>query len=498
MSFTSSSFLIFFPVVTALYFIIPRRFKRTWLLLASYYFYSSWNPKYSIMLATATLITYSCGLLLGRAGKNNNGNQKLRKKLWLVIGISANVLMLAFFKYFDFALNSLSGILSFIGISFITPEFDILLPVGISFYTLQAVGYIIDVYRGESASEKNLLSFSLYMSFFPQLISGPIPRSGVLLRQISENRDCDSFDYNRVKRGLLLMLWGIFQKLVIADRLGILVNQVFDNYANYAGFEIVIAAVFFAFQLYCDFGGYSNIAIGAAGVLGFNIPENFKQPYFSLSVKEFWRRWHISLSTWLRDYLYIPLGGNRKGKLRKHFNTMLTFLVSGLWHGASWHYVAWGGLHGLYLVLEDVLKPVGQFLRKLFKVNTACWSFRFFRGLLTFVLVDFAWIFFRANGTLTAFRILKNMISDFNPWIFFNGSIFKLGLDQKDFVVVLVALLIVIIVDWMHEKGSVRDKLASRNLPFRWLTYFGVIFAILIFGVYGPGYDALSFFYFQF
>ena len=292
-----------------------------------------WNVKYALLIALSTLITYASGLLI----------HWRRKRLWVLLSFASNLAILFFFKYFGFFLDNLTAALALAGVAFKRPAFDVILPVGISFYTFQALSYTMDVYRGEVEPERNPFRYALFVSFFPQLVAGPIERSKNLLGQLYERHD---FDPDRARDGMLLMLWGMFEKIVIADRLALLVDYVYDHYAQLPGATIVLATVFFAFQIYCDFGGYSHIAIGAAQVMGFTLMENFRRPYLAQSAAEFWRRWHISLSTWFRDYLYIPMGGSRRGAFRKYLNTMVTFLVSGLWHGANWSFVVWGGLNG--------------------------------------------------------------------------------------------------------------------------------------------------------
>jgi len=333
MLFNSAEFLIFFPIVVLTYFLIPHKIRHIWLLVCSYFFYMCWNPKYALLMATSTIITYASGVLIEKYYE--------RRKLWVGLSFVSNLSILFFFKYFDFALNNINQLLEYLGVSVITTTFDVVLPVGISFYTFQALSYTMDVYRGEIKAQKNLAKYALFVSFFPQLVAGPIERSGNLLNQIDERH---TFDCDRVKRGLLLMAWGFFEKLMIADRAAILVNQIYGNYENYGSVALILATLAFAVQIYCDFSGYSDIAIGAAQVMGFSLMQNFRQPYFSLSIAEFWRRWHISLSTWFRDYLYIPLGGSRCSKIKKYRNLMVTFMVSGLWHGSSWNYVIWGGV----------------------------------------------------------------------------------------------------------------------------------------------------------
>ncbi|MGN0348852.1 MAG: MBOAT family O-acyltransferase [Roseburia sp.] len=335
MVFNSSSFLVFFPIVVLVYFVFPPKRQWIWLLVSSYYFYLSWNIKYGVLLLTTTIITWLGGMFL----EQYKGVKWIRQGC-VGICLVVDLAILGIFKYQDFVLDSIIEIANRFGVSLsFDNRLDVLLPVGISFYTFQALGYVIDVYRGEKA-EHNFFRYALFLSFFPQLVAGPIERSKNLLGQL---RQTHAFDYRRVKNGLLLMLWGLFQKMIIADRVALLVNTVYNNYGNYHGIFIVIATVFFAIQIYCDFGGYSDIAIGASQVMGIDLMQNFNKPYFAVSVKDFWQRWHISLTAWLRDYLYIPLGGNRKGKVRKYINTMIVFLTSGIWHGANWTYVIWGG-----------------------------------------------------------------------------------------------------------------------------------------------------------
>lgn len=322
-----------------------------WLLCASYYFYMSWNPKYALLIAFSTVVTYLSGLLIGIINENNGDSssqlqKSVRLKKWVVAGsFTVNLAILFFFKYFDFALSNVNRILTAVGISMIEKPFDVLLPVGISFYTFQALSYTMDVYRGDVRAERNILKYALFVSFFPQLVAGPIEQSKNLLSQVEKAHTFQLWNYNRIANGAVIMLWGYFQKMVIADRVALLVDTVYDKYWLYGSTALILASVLFAVQIYCDFASYSSIAIGAAEIMGFSLMENFDTPYFSRSVKEFWRRWHISLSSWFRDYLYIPLGGNRKGKVRKYINTMVVFLTSGLWHGASWNFVVWGGAY---------------------------------------------------------------------------------------------------------------------------------------------------------
>lgn len=494
MLFTSIGFFIFFPIVTIAYFIIPHKFRWMWLLLSSYYFYMCWNPKYLLLLGTSTIVTYISGLLIDRANGIEDEKKSIRiKKIWVFASFAINLSILSIFKYFNFFSESLNILFSSLNLTINLPSFDIMLPVGISFYTFQALSYTMDVYRRDVKAERNLGKYALFVSFFPQLISGPIEKSKNFLSQIEEKH---YFDYYRIKNGILLMIWGFFQKVVVADRLGMLVNTVYNSPKSYKGFQIILATIFYAFQIYCDFGAYSDIARGAAKVMGFSLTKNFERPYFSKSIKEFWRRWHISLSTWFRDYLYIPLGGSRHGRLRKYINTMIVFLVSGLWHGADFTFIIWGGLHGVYQIIGDILSPVKGKLIKGFNIRTKEFNYKLLQVITTFILVDFAWIFFRANTYSDAITLIKNMFY-FNPWIFIDKSIYSLGLDSKEFFLAVISIIIVLAMNLLQRKRDLTLQFSKQNLVFRWLIYVTAIIAILIFGVFA-GYDAQQFIYFQF
>jgi D-alanyl-lipoteichoic acid acyltransferase DltB (MBOAT superfamily) len=455
----------------------------------------SFEPKFALLIAATTIITYFSGLFIRWADKTKSGKYAaFSKKLWVFISFASNLGILFFYKYYNFFDTSVSKLFSWFDISISMPVLKVVLPVGISFYTLQALSYTIDVYRKDIKAEVNIVKYALFVSFFPQLASGPIEKSKNMLKQYSEKHN---FDYFRVKNGLVLIMWGFFQKLFIADRLGILVNTVFNAPQNYKGFQIVLAVFFFAFQLYCDFGAYSDIAVGAGQVLGYDLTRNFKQPYLARSIKEFWRRWHISLTSWFRDYLYFPLGGNRCSKARNYFNIMIVFLVSGLWHGAAVNFIIWGALHGSYQLLGNLLKPVKERIIKILRIDTDVFSFKLFQVICTFCLVDFAWLFFRANSFSDAKILIKNMMY-FNPWIFTDGSIYSLGLDQKDLAMAVAGILIMIVTDVLRRTKSLRFELSMQNTVFRWSVYIAVIVLILIFGIYGPGYDKQQFIYNQF
>ena len=386
MLFNSYNFLIFFPIVTLIYYLIPHKVRYIWLLAASYYFYMCWNAKYALILLFSTAITYASGILIDKANKIEDEKKRTkRKKIYVAISFIINLSILFLFKYFDFAVDNINKILGLLHIQLLNPSFDVVLPVGISFYIFQALSYTMDVYRKDVEAERNFLKYALFVSFFPQLVAGPIERSKNLLEQVHERH---YFDAQRVKDGLLLMIWGGFQKIVIADRVAIVVDTIFNSFPKYGGMYVVVGAVLFAIQIYCDFAGYSTIAIGAAKVMGFKLMENFNAPYMSMSVAEFWRRWHISLSSWFRDYLYIPLGGNRKGKIRKYINIMIVFLVSGLWHGASWSFVVWGGLNGIFQIIGAELKKARDWVVEQLHLNRETASHKIYKIITTYSLLQ--------------------------------------------------------------------------------------------------------------
>lgn len=494
MLFNSLDFLIFFPVVVLIYFIIPRKIRYIWLLVASYYFYMCWNTKYALLIGISTLITYISGLIIGKCQKGWS------KKLVVALSFISNLGILVFYKYFDFILENINVVLGKCDMQLVSNPFDIILPVGISFYTFQALSYTVDVYRKEIEPEKNPLKYALFVSFFPQLVAGPIERSKNLLNQMKNIENIKIWNYDRVANGFILMVFGMFQKMVIADRVSIFVDSVYNNLHAVGTMETVFAAIGFSIQIYCDFAAYSTIAIGAAKVMGFELMENFDTPYFAASIKEFWRRWHISLSSWFKDYLYIPLGGNRKGKIRKYFNLMVTFLVSGLWHGASWNYVIWGGLHGIYQVFGEILAPVRKKLVKVFKVNDGVFSYKLGQILFTFSLTSLTWVFFRAETIREALYFFKRMFTVWNPWVFFNEGLYEYGLDRVEVNILFAALFVLLLAEFLKyfKKQRISEFLMEQNLWFRWIVVIGMIVACVVYGEYGISFDSNQFIYFQF
>ncbi len=498
MLFNSIEFLIFFPIVVLVYFILPDKIKSLWLLVASYYFYMCWNAKYALLILASTIITYISGLLIEKIKHSDYAvSKQIVLKKWVVAGsFIINLGILFYFKYTNFAIDIVKKVFARAHIELNAPAFDIILPVGISFYTFQALSYTMDVYRDEIYAEKNFFRYALFVSFFPQLVAGPIERSKNLLKQLSVPK---KFSFENMREGLLLMLWGFFLKIVLADRIAIFVDTVYGDYTIYSGMYLIVATMLFAIQIYCDFAGYSTTAMGAAKILGIQLMENFDAPYLSTSVADFWRRWHISLTSWFKDYLYIPLGGSRKGKWRKYLNKMVVFLVSGLWHGAQFSFVAWGGLNGLYQVIGEILQPVRDKLVSLMHLNRESLGHKLIHIAGTFVLVDFSWIFFRATGFMGAFDIIKSMFMIKNPWILFDGSLYACGLDDKNFRLMLIAILILAFADFCKAKGiKIREVIIKQDYWFRWGFIAFSIAVILTFGIWGPGYNEANFIYFQF
>lgn len=500
MLFNSLDFLIFFPIVVIIYFILPNsKLKNIWLLIASYYFYMCWNAKYILLLLASTIITYISGLLLEKVKRHVSYTEikKIRLKKWIVAGsFFLNLGILFYFKYINFACNCLIHILGKFHIELNISKFDIILPVGISFYTFQALGYTMDVYRDDIYAEKDFFRYALFVSFFPQLVAGPIERSKNLLKQLATPK---KYCFDDVREGFILMLWGFFLKIVLADRIAIFVDTVYGDYLTYPGTYLIIATMLFAIQIYCDFAGYSTIAMGAAKILGIQLMENFNAPYLSTSVSDFWRKWHISLTSWFKDYLYIPLGGSRKGKIRKYLNKIIVFLISGLWHGAQFSFVMWGGINGLYQVVGEILKPLRDKIVSVLHLNRESLGHRLIHIIVTFILVDFSWVFFRADGFTEAIEIIKSMSDTKNAWILFDGSLYNCGLDQKNFHLMLLSIIMLLCVDFCKSKGiKIREVVLRQDYWFRWLFIPGAIGVILLFGKWGPSFDKANFIYFQF
>ncbi len=476
MLFNSLDFVVFFPVVVAIYFAVPHRFRWALLLAASYYFYMCWRVEYVVLIMASTLVDYVAALGMGRT------TVRSVRRACLLLSLGANLGLLFTFKYFNFFSDSFRAALDQFSLASHVPHLEVLLPVGISFYTFQTLSYTIDVYRGHRKPEKHLGVFALYVAFFPQLVAGPIERSTRLIPQFFEKHD---FDYARFKEGLGLMLWGFFKKLVVADRLALYVDTVYADPQSHAGTPLIVATYFFAWQIFCDFSGYSDIAIGSAKILGYDLMQNFDRPYFARNIREFWHRWHISLSTWFRDYVYIPLGGSRTSRRRWYTNLIVVFVLSGIWHGANWTFMAWGAVHGIFLVVS---LATGQARTKIAEKLRLAALPRIHAGIqifVTFHLVVFAWVLFRANSLADAAYIFVHFADGGGTGRIFTSGQIAVGLASIAFLTGVHIL----------QRGRTFSRfMADASLPTRWALYYAMIFGILVFGVF----TKQQFIYFRF
>ncbi len=532
MDFISATFVVFVILLSAVYFITPKKAKWCILLLGSYIFYMASSVKLLFFLVLTTAVTFVCGLILGNINEKQktylkeHKNEMTReekkafksrtsgKKKWIVAAaVLINLGLLIFLKYFNFIGGNINSLLAGMGIEGKIPHLNLLLPLGISFYTLQSIAYIVDLYRGKYQADRNFFKFSLFMSFFPQIVQGPIARYDQLAHQLYE---AHKFDYYRVTQGVQLILWGFMKKLILADRLAVAVNFVFDNPDPHEGFVLFFAAAGYGLQVYADFCGGMDVARGVAQILGIELALNFERPYFALSIEEFWRRWHITLGGWMRDYVFYPLSlskafatlgkwtrkifGNYIGKKLPTFLSMfIVFLLVGVWHGSSWKYVAYGIWNGTIIVSSILLEPVYEKVLKKCRVNTDCFSWRFFQMMRTFVLCSFGRFFSRGISCMTSLDMMKRTVTNFNPWVFFDGSFLELGLGYKDFYVIFIFILVLLVAGVMQERGiRIREKIAEQNLYFRWLLYIGAVVVLLIYGSYGPEYAVGEFIYQQF
>ncbi len=472
MLFNSWQFAIFFPIVFALYWGLPHKFRIGLLLIASYYFYMSWNVKYIVLILFTTIVSYSAALFIAKTDSLRT------KKCILTLSLVACLGVLFVFKYFNFFTGAVADFLNMFAIHLHPMTLKLLLPVGISFYTFQTLGYVIDVYRGTTQPEKNFWVYAVFISFFPQLVAGPIERTNNLLPQIKAVHE---FRYEQAAYGIKLMAWGFFKKLCIADVLSSYVDRVFADVYSYQGFALVLTVFFFTVQIYCDFSGYSDIARGCSKMLGIDLMENFRSPYFSASLREFWSRWHISLSTWFRDYVYIPLGGNRCGKFRHNMNLLLTFMISGLWHGASWTFVAWGMLHGFGQIAENAL-----ILRQKQEFHGLAWCVRV---LVTFVFVMTAWIFFRSQSFSDAGYILTHILNGITDKVSYPGFT---GVRKLSAAVTIVVLMFWEIASLKCD--VIAEVTSCKSAVVRYGVYFMILTLIILFRAVAP----VEFVYFQF
>lgn len=530
MTYTDFSFFIFVLVVIGLYFTVFR--KRQWILLliASIAFYLFSGPKYMIFVITTSVVTYSCAgkiqesydvereeedrqVLSREEQKTKTKEFNRKRKVWLWFDFATVIGLLIILKYTNFIFSGISTVLHGFGIDW-SREVQLVLPLGISFYTFMAVGYILDIYWGKYRAERNYLRLLLFMIYFPHIIQGPIARYDKLVPQFQISYQ---FNYERVSKGLQLALWGLFEKMVIADRLAIFANGVYVKWDTVAGIPLLIAITFFSLQLYLDFQGCMDIGHGISQAFGIELEKNFWHPYFSKSMPEFWRRWHITLGAWFKDYLLYPVSMTKLCKRLNQFTrkkwgnqvsrivssiipTSCVWIVTGLWHGAASNYLIWGIYHGVLIILSTIFDiPIKRFTARL-RINTESWSFSLFRMLRTFTLSAIGRIFFVSSGFLQALEIIKKTFDfrNLNLYTLWDNSLYSYGLDRRNFMLALFLIVVVWAVSMLQEKMIIRDRIAAQNLIFRWALYYVLIFGIIIFGIYGPGYDAASFVYGQF
>lgn len=462
MIFNSFNFIVLFPLIFLLYYAIPAKYakgRNLYLLIVSYLLYLQWKPVYALILLGVTAVTYYAAIAVERAK---------RPKRMLTAGVLLALLPLAFFKYFNFVNDSISQMLSLAGLNFHLAGLNWAVPIGISFFTFQALGYLWDVYYKRERAERDFLTYALFVSFFPSILSGPINKASLVIPQLRQLRPY--FDYSKAVGGLKMLLWGMFMKVVVADRVALYVDTVLPSYENYTGLSCFVASLLYTIQIYADFAGYSLMAIGVGKVLGFELTENFRRPYFAVSVTDFWHRWHISLSTWLKDYVYIPMGGSRCSKLRNYWNIFVTFLVSGIWHGANWTFIVWGCMHGVCQIVEKML---GQQ-----KCNYG-WFGKGVKIVITFLLVNFAWIFFRMPTLADACGVIGRIFDPSLPMTVYIDLI-----PNLPFTILGVGLLAM--KDIRDEFMSGRFLLMNNKSKFvRWLTYIVLLVLIMITGVFG-------------
>lgn len=531
MSFISSVFVGFLLVVVIVYFLVPEKAQWSLLLLASYVFYFAAGMELAVFLLFTTIIVFYAGKMLGKLNQEYHDRLKCgadvgkeekkqlkdfynkRKKRIVVVMLFINFGILFVLKYLPVFSGPVGEMISSVWPDFEMPVFHFLLPLGISFYTFQAMGYVIDLYRDKFRPEENLAKFALFLSFFPQIIQGPISRYDELALQLYAPH---KFDYKRVKFGLALMLWGYFKKMVIADHLAILTGTVFGNPEQYQGLYLIVTAMLSWIELYVDFSGGIDITRGVAEIFGIVLPENFKRPFFAASLSEFWRRWHITLNNWWRDYIFYPLTlskafvnlgkrcrkcfGNDTGKkVPAMLALLIVRVINSVWHGAYIIYFVGGLYHGVLIALAFLLEPQFVRLTERLKVNTQCLSWKVFRIVRTFILLSIPRLFYAAESFADMISYIRFAFGRFNPWIFFDESWYQLGLDRKTFQMVMVSMLVLFCVSLLQEKGyCIREKLEEQNVVFRWMVYFTGVLAVFFFGVYGLGYDASGFQYMQF
>lgn len=502
MLFNSLAYIFFLIIVFTVYWILKDKYRWILLVIASYFFYMCSGPVYGLLIFGITSVSYISAMIIEKYnecyGKNNSKKSdvpetvsgslplvrnKQRRVLIATIVICLGVLF--FFKYFDFFSSSFTYVMNWVGVHQDPITLHIVLPVGISFYTFQAMSYVIDVYRGSVRAERHFGKFAAFVSFFPQLVAGPIERAKNLLAQINKEH---IFDHDQAMQGVKLMLWGYYKKLVIADFVAPYVQRVFDAPQQHQGFSLVVATLLFTIQIYCDFSGYSDIAIGTAKLFGIDLMTNFKSPYFATSIREFWSRWHISLSTWFRDYVYFPLGGSRVSRPRHYLNLMITFLASGLWHGANWTFIVWGGLHGMAQTTEDIVAGRAKEPKHLMT--------RMVRTVIVFAFCSFAWVFFVSNSIEDAFYVIGHCLDGIsNPMLYLYYGFASISIDKWILGMIVVSILIMAIYDWFLFRKDNPLWIVEKNKAFQWGFFILIGLMVIFFSEKGV---ASEFIYFQF
>lgn len=478
MLFNSLSFAIFLPIVFSIYWLVPKKYQWVILFISSYFFYMCWKVEYVVLIILTTLVSYFSAILIEK--------KPTRKRVFISLTLLISLGVLFFFKYFNFFSNSVtSGINGIFGLTLEPVLADVILPVGISFYTFQTLSYVIDVYRGTVKAEHHIGKYATFISFFPQLVAGPIERTANLLGQIKEEHN---FNYAEASYGIRLMLWGFFKKMVIADNLAVYVDNIYGAPTRYSGSALIITTVFFAIQIYCDFSGYSDIAIGVGKLFGINLMKNFESPYFATSIKGFWSRWHISLSTWFKDYVYIPLGGNRVSKIRHKINLIITFIISGLWHGANWNYVIWGGVHGVAQAIESAIPKNKKVKTK--KIVTVL------KGIGVFIFVTITWVFFRAQSFSDAWHVLTNGFTGIaSPISYLRKGFQDMSMGVERLIICVISVLILFVFDAFSQKTDVIAWIGTKKKIVSW----GLcILLTLIILAWTPIKSGSEFIYFQF
>ena len=485
MNYLSWGFVAFVIVVFLLYSFLPQKCRWKVLLFASLYFYICFDIKYVFFLLFVGISTFWAA----KFGRNKRRN---KENLVFCILINAGLW---------FSLKGASGIWhwgnSFIGMfvpAFQLPIISVIAPVGISYYVLMAISYVVDVYKKKITPEKNFWKYLLYLSYFPTIVQGPISKYGDLRKRLTAGKKIDYFTF---RRSFLLILIGTIKKMVIADQIAIWANYCFDNYSDLQGIILYVGALCYSIQLYMDFSGCVDICRGVSALFGIELIDNFKSPYFSKSIKEFWGKWHISLSTWLKDYIYIPLGGNRHGKVRKYVNLMATFFVSGIWHGSGFNYIVWGILHAIYQVLGECTNGARRKVKECLKIKPNSISDKIYRTMITFNLTLFAWIFFRSGRFLNAIDYIARMLSSIDVWKLFDGTLFSQGIDFAQFTVLVLNICFIVLIDWIKVKSqkNIEDYILESHVILRWCCYLILIFDVIFFGAYGSGYNAAGFLY---